>query len=192
MSQSPTILIANRFWVLTGLGLLGAILFVPSIIAESSTQPSSVWLLLYVLVLTAVCTSATWVGLRCADAAHLPMPYLRRLDHMVEPPAKHGFVVAGFFGVLFALATIALLKSLQLPNMAGALWSRLASTFFAATAFVLFHASGLAGQGATLIALSVVMNGVFGIGLGVIYARYGFEYVLLCDATGYMLAVGFA
>lgn len=115
------------------------------------------------------------------------------------------------------------MRHLHLPNMAGALWSRLASTFFAAGSlelvihlllmsvvvklsagrrwagiavaalvFVLFLVSGLTGQSATIIALSIAMNGIVGVGVGVIYARYGFEYVMFCHATGHILAVGLA
>jgi len=62
----------------------------------------------------------------------------------------------------------------------------------AAIFFVLFHASGLPAQSFTVVTLSLLMNGIFALGLGVIYARYGFEYVLLCDAIGHVLAVSFA
>jgi hypothetical protein len=223
MQQRVNRPITRRFWLLTSLGLVGAILFLPSILASSSPRPSSLSLILFVIVVAVVCACAAWVGLRCADAVDLPMPYLRRLDNYSEAPRKYGFLVAGIFGVLFALAAIALLRYLNLPNLAGPLWSRLASTFFAAGSleivvhlllmslvvrltagrrwtgiaiatifFVLFHVSGLAGQGATVFTLSVVMNGLFGLGLGLIYARYGFEYVLLCHATGHILSVGFA
>jgi hypothetical protein len=43
-----------------------------------------------------------------------------------------------------------------------------------------------------VFALSIAMNGFFGLGLGVIYARYGFEYVVLCHATGHARSVAFA
>lgn len=215
--------VANRFWLLSVLGLAGAVAFLPSIAAESAQQPSASFFAVFVAVVTVVCACGTWLGLRCADAANLPMPYLRRLDGVVEMPAKNGFLVAGILGVLFAVASIALLRHLRLPNLAGPLWSRLASTLFAAgslelvchlllmslivrltagrrwtgvlgaaIAFVLFHASGAADQGVTVIVLSILMNGLFGLGLGAIYARYGFEYVLFCHAVGHMLAVGFA
>jgi hypothetical protein len=211
--------ITQRFWLLSSLGLVGAILFLPSISAAASPAPSPLLLALFVIVVALVCACATWLGLRCADAVDLPMPYLRRLDGVGEVPMPHGFLVAGIAGALFALAAIAMLKFLHLQNLAGPLWSRVASTFFAAGSlelvvhlllmslvvrlsgrrwtgiavaaifFVLFHAGGLAGESATVLTLSVVMNGVFAMGLGVIYARYGFEYVLFCHATGHLLAV---
>jgi hypothetical protein len=166
---------------------------------------------------------SAWFGLRWADATALPMPYLRRLDHGGEAPSKNGFLVSGIFGVLFALAAIALLRTLHLPNLAGPLWSRIVSVFFAACSlelvihlfimslvvrmtggrrwtgivvaaifFVLFHASGLPGQSATVITLTLLMNGIFGLVLGVIYARYGFEYVMFCHGVGHVLAVSLA
>jgi hypothetical protein len=174
-------------------------------------------------VVTIISAASTWFGLRCADAISLPMPYLRRLDHGAEPYRKNGFPVAIVFGVLFALATIWMLRNLHLPNLGGPLWSRVASVFFAAGSlelvvhllimslvvriargrrwagivvaaifFVLFHASGLPGQSVTVITLTLLMNGIFALGLGMIYARYGFEYVLLCHAIGHVLAVSFA
>jgi hypothetical protein len=221
MSTSRSI-ITNRFWLLSLLGLAGALSFLPSIAAESAQRPSVSFFAVFVLIVTLICACGTWLGLRCADAANLPMPYLRRLDGIAETPAKHGFLVAGIVGVLFALASVALLRYLRLPNLAGPLWSRLASTVFAAgslelvchlllmslvvrltagrrwtgvlaaaVAFVLFHASGVADQDGTVIVLSVLMNGLFGLGMGAIYARYGFEYVLFCHAVGHALAVGF-
>jgi hypothetical protein len=213
----------KRFWLLSILGLLGAISFLPTIAAESASNPSSAFLVTFVIVVAAICACATWIGLRCADAVHLPMPYLRLFDGVFEAPTKNGFLIAGIFGVLFALASIALLRFLRLPNLAGPLWSRLASTIFAAgslelvlhlgfmslvvkltsgrrwtgilaaaVAFVIFHVSGLADQGVTIISLSVLMNGLFGLALGVIYSRFGIEYVLLCHAIGHILAVSFA
>jgi hypothetical protein len=223
MQQRVNRPIIRRFWLLSSLGLAGAMLFLPSIVASSSPRPSSSSLILFVIVVAVVCACAAWFGLRCADAVDLPMPFLRRLDGDSETPRKQGFLVAVVFGVLVALAAIALLRFLNLPNLAGPLWSRLASTFFAAGSleivvhlllmslvvrltagrrwtgiavatifFVLFHVSGLAGQSATVFALSIAMNGFFGLGLGVIYARYGFEYVVLCHATGHALSVAFA
>lgn len=223
MPQQLKTAITKRFWLLSILGILGAISFLPSIVAESSARPSTPFLIGFALSVSIVCVCATWIGLRCADAANLPMPYLRRLDGVFEAPAKHGVQVALAFGVLFAVASIALLRSLHVPNFAGPLWSRVASTVFAAgslelvihlllmslivrltrgrrwtgiaaaaLAFVLFHASGLVGQSTTLVELSVLMNGLFGVGLGVIYARYGFEFVLLCHAVGHILAVSLA
>lgn len=212
----------------SGLGLLGALSFMPSIIASASPVPTIVQLLVFVSVVTAVCAAAAWFGLRCADAVDLPMPFLRRFDNIVEPNpkdnlGKSGLGVATAFGCLFALATIALLRALHLPNLAGPLWSRIVSVFFAAGSleivihlfimsctvkaaqgrrwagivvaalfFVLFHASGLPGQSAIVITLTLLMNGFFGLGLGLLYARYGLEYVLLCHAVGHMLAVSFA
>lgn len=223
MQQPSKAPITNRFWLLSTLGALGTIAFLPSIVAESTSKPSAGLLAAFALIVTVICIAATWFGLRCADNVGLPMPYLRRLDHIDEAQRQHGLTVAIIFGVLFALASIALLKYLKLPNLAGQLWSRLLSTFFAAgslelvvhlllmsvvvkltagrrwtgivaaaIAFVLFHVSGVVDQSTAVITLSVLMNGLFALGLGVIYARYGFEFALLCHATGHMLAVGFA
>jgi hypothetical protein len=209
--------------VLSGLGLLGAVLFLPSIVASANPRPSSKQLGLFVAGVAAVCTCSAWFGLRCADAVALPMPYLRILDHGSETLERKGFVPVSVFGIAFGVASIAVLRTLHLPNLAGALWSRIASVFFAAGSlevvvhlfimssvvrmtggrrwtgvvvaaifFVLFHASGLPGQTLSIVISSLLLNGIFALGLGVIYARYGFECVLLCHAIGHGLAVGFA
>lgn len=220
MQLSNTLPITRRFIVLSSLGLLGAVSFLPSIVASATPRPPSLQLLLFASVVAGVCTISTWFGLRCADAVALPMPYLRSLDHGAEAHRQNGFLAAIVFGGLFALATIGMLRSLHLPNLAGSLWSRIASVFFAAGSlelvihllvmslvvrithgrrwpgivvaaifFVLFHASGLVGHSTTVITLALLMNGMFALGLGLMYARYGFEYVLLCHAVGHVLAV---
>ena len=220
--------ITQRFLMFSGLGLLGAASFVPSILASASPAPTIVSLLIFIGVVAAVCAAAAWFGLRCADAVNLPMPFLRRLDGVADPNSpkslrRSGLGAAAAFGGLFALATIALLRALHLPNLAGPLWSRIISVFFAAgsleivihlfimsctvkaaqgqrwigivvaaMSFVLFHASGLPGQSAAVITLTLLMNGLFGLSLGALYARYGLEYALLCHAVGHVLAVSFA
>jgi hypothetical protein len=223
MRPSNTLSVTRRFAALCFLGLLGAVLFLPSIVASANPRPSSNQLLIFVASVAAVVTCSAWFGLRCADAVALPMPYLRRLDHDFEPHGREGLVPASVFGILFGLVSIAVLRTLHLPNLAGPLWSRIASVFFAAGSleivvhlfimslviritrglrwtgivvaaifFILFHASGLPGQSFTVVTSSLLMNGTFGLGLGVIYARYGFEYLLLCHAIGHVLAVVFA
>jgi hypothetical protein len=62
----------------------------------------------------------------------------------------------------------------------------------AAAVFVVFHATGSFGERAPVIVASVLLNGGFGLLLGVFYARYGFEYVMLGHAVGHVLAVTFA
>ncbi len=221
MAEKPRIL--GRFIVLSGLGVLGAIFFVPSIIASTNPHPPTAQLLLFVFVVSAVCILSSWVGLRFADAVHLPMPYLRRLDLYSEHERGNGALLAATFGFLFALSAIFVLHHFHQPNLAGPLWSRIASVFFAAGSleivvhlmimsiavrlargriwfgilvaavfFVGFHVAGLTGQSPALITSSILLNGIFGLGLGLLYARYGFESVLLCHAVGHLLAVTLA
>jgi hypothetical protein len=178
---------------------------------------------LFVLAVSVVCSASAWFGLRFADATHLPMPYLRRLDLPSAPVGRNGVLPAIAFGSLFAIGAIFVLHSFHQPNLAGPLWSRIASVFFAAGSleivvhllimsmvvrlargrtwvgiliaaifFVTFHAAGLTGQSVALVAASVLLNGIFGLGLGIFYARYGFESVLLCHAIGHILAVTLA
>jgi hypothetical protein len=82
-SEKPRIL--RRFILLSSLGVLGAISFVPTILASADPRPPMAQLLLFALVVSAICVMSSWLGLRFADATHLPMPYLCRLDRCSEP-----------------------------------------------------------------------------------------------------------
>ena len=221
LSEKPRIV--GRFLLLSGIGILGAISFVPSIRASAAPRPSEIQLALFVFAVSAICIASSCFGLRLADTVHLPMPYLRRLDLISEPVARNGVLSAVAFGCLVGVSAIFVLRFFHQPNLAGPLWSRAASVFFAAGSlelvvhllimslavrvtrgrvwagilaaaifFVAFHAAGLSGQSASLIAASVALNGVFGLALGFFYARYGFEYVLLCHAVAHILAVTLA
>ena len=213
-------LIRRRFLLLTALGFAGGLAFVPSIRAGANPSPTPQQLAGFVAAVTLVCAFCAWFGLRFADAANLPMPYLRRLDFPAAPRARENFAPAISFGVLFAIAAIAVLRGFHQHNLPGPLWSRIASVLFAAgsleivvhlfvmstvvqiargrrwagilvaaVAFTFFHVAGLGGQSITLILASTALNGIFGLGLGILYARYGFESVLLCHAVGHIIAV---
>jgi len=215
--------ILSRFLVLSSLGVLGAIFFVPSIIASANPRPTTAQLFWFVFTISVVCIAAAWFGLRFADAANLPMPYLRRLDQASVAECRRGIVPAALIGVFFGICTILILRYFHVPNLRGSLLSRVAIVFFAAGSlelvvhllimsmavrifrgriwagivvaaivFVGFHATGLAGQSVALIMASILVNGTFGLALGLCYAKYGFEYVVLCHATAHILAVGVA
>src|SRR5579859_8540 len=219
-SDKPRML--GRFVVLSSLSVLGAAAFTPSIIAMSADSlPTAASLSVFVLLVSAICIPSAWFGLQLADAAHLPMPWLRRLDRQAEEGRPGGAVPAVALGVLFAIGAKYLLYHFHLPILAGSLWSRMASVFFAAgsleigvhllimslvvrlsgkvwmgivaaaIAFVIFHATGLAGQSIELVTASLLLNGALGLVLGALYARYGFEYLLLCHAVAHVLAVAF-
>ena len=221
--SSAKTLIFRRFLLLSGLGTLGAVSFVPSISASAAPPPSTVGLFLFVVVVSTVCCVSSWFGLRLADAAHLPMPYLRRLDASAERPGENGLLAAIGFGIVFAAASIFVLRSFHVANLAGPLWTRMATVFFAAGSleivvhllimsavvritrgrvwagilvaalfFVGFHVAGLGGHSAALIAASVLLNGTFGLVLGFLCARYGFEYVVVCHGIAHVLAVSLA
>ncbi len=128
--EKPRIL--GRFLLLSSLGVLGAILFLPSITASASPRPSAVQLSVFVAAVSAICILSSWCGLRLADTVQLPMPYLRRLDLIREPSNRNGFLPAAVFGCLFAAGAIYILHSFHQANLAGSLWSRIASVFFAA------------------------------------------------------------
>jgi hypothetical protein len=130
LPEKPTI--PRRFILLSSLGVFGAISFVPSIIASAVPRPAMLQLRLFVLAVSGICIVSSWFGLRLADAAHLPMPYLRRLDLPSIPTGRSGVLPAVAVGCLVAAGAIYVLHSFHLPNLAGPLWSRIASVFFAA------------------------------------------------------------
>lgn len=213
----------GRFILLSCVSVLGAIAFLPSILASTQPPPPLAQLSVFVLVVSAVCIASAWFGLRCADAVHLPMPFLRRLDMQSETSRGNGVVPAIVCGGIFAAGAIYFLHYFHQPNLAGSLASRIASVLFAAgdleivihlfimslavwltrgkvwvgilvaTAFfIAFHTAGALGQSAPLIAGSILLNGGFGLLLGIFYARYGLEYVMLSHAVGHVLAVTLA
>lgn len=215
--------VRGRFTLLTALGFAGAVAFLPTVLANANPRPRPPQLIGFVVAVTIACAFCAWFGLRFADAAHLPMPYLRRLDFPAEPHTRGNFAPALLFGTVFALAAIAVLRGFHQPNLAGPLWSRIASVLFAAgsleivvhlfvmstvvqiargrrwpgilaaaVVFTFFHVAGLGGQSTALIIASTTLNGTFGLGLGVLYARYGFESVLVCHAVGHIIAVTLA
>jgi hypothetical protein len=114
--------------------------------------------------------------------------------HYFHQPNLAGPPWSRIASVFFAAGSLEIVVHLLIMGMAvwlarGRTWvGILVATLF----FVAFHAAGLAGQSAALVTSSVLLNGIFGLGLGMFYARYGFESVLLCHAVGHLLAVSFA
>lgn len=128
------------------------------------------------------------------------------------------FAVGG--GVVLAVVSVGSLRVLDLENMAGPLAVRLASTLFAAITievvihlaimsalvawtrsrwigivgatviFVLFHAAGSLTMPAEILLTVVVLNAASGVFFGWLYARFGFEYLVLAHAVAHALAVG--
>lgn len=123
-------------------------------------------------------------------------------------------------GTILALAAAGAVQALDLVNMPGSLGARLLSTLFAAIslevvlhlaimsgvvawtrsrwtgiavstlAFLLFHVAGATSQPPGILAVSVLLNGASGLFFGWMYARYGFECLILAHAVAHALAVG--
>lgn len=223
MQTTMTPRIRGRFILFSALSVLGAVTFLPSILASSNPQPTATQLALFVLIVSVICIPAAWFGLRLSDAVQLPMPLLRRLDSQSETPRANGTIPSLLCAILVAAGGIFVLRYFHQPNLGGSLLSRAASTLFAAgnleivvhlfimslvvwlargriwvgiwvsaLFFLAFHISGSLGQSASLLAASIVVNGVFGLLMGLLYARYGYEYVMLGHAVGHLLAVTLA
>ena len=117
--------------------------------------------------------------------------YVLRAFHQ---PNLEGPLWSRVASVFFAAGSLELFVHLLVMSVAvrlarGRVWF---GVLVAAVFFVAFHAAGLSGQSSSLIAASALLNGIFGVALGVFYARYGFEYVLLSHAVAHILAVTLA
>lgn len=157
--------IRGRLLLLSILGLLGALSFLPTILAYADPPPGAWALVEFVLAVTLVSSLAAWLGLRAADAAQLRMPLLRRLDGASDPgPASAGALSAIVSGVLIAAAAILILHAFQQPNLGGSFSSRLASTVFAAvnleTVIHLFVMSAVVRLAGGRIWLGIVVSTV--------------------------------
>jgi len=94
--------------------------------------------------------------------------------------------------VLFAAGNLEIILHLFIMSLAvwlarGRIWVGIAAaTFF----YIGFHSAGAFGQSAPLLACTILLNGSFGVLLGIFYARYGYEYLMLSHAIAHGLAVG--
>lgn len=155
--------IRGRLLLLSALSLVGALSFLPTLLANNDPPPGAITLTEFVLAVTVISSIAAWLGLRAADAAQLRMPLLRRLDGVSDPvPARGGLRSAIASGALIAAAAILILDAFQQPNMGGSLGSRLASTLFAAinleTVIHLFVMSGVVRLAGGRIWLGIVVS----------------------------------
>lgn len=112
-------------------GALGALTFLPFLSAGTGLPAEK--LIAFPIVVTVAATIAAWVGLRCADSAGLPMPYLRRLDGGAKEAARPSaflvtLVSCGLLGVMGIVA----LRTTGAPALPGDVGARALSTFFAA------------------------------------------------------------
>jgi hypothetical protein len=215
-----------RWFVLTVLSVLGAVLFLPFLKAVARGGISLGQESVFTIIVTVLSALSIWAGLRFADQAGLPMPLLRRIEGVspvvadTRHSASEALLSAVILGLIFGLGGAVFLHILHAPPLPGSLPARLASSLFAAVnlesvihllimsatvrftrrvwlgvavaavAFVAFHASGVAGLPAPVIMASLTVNGAIGILLGVMYARYGIEAVMLAHAVAHLLTVG--
>ena len=121
---------------------------------------------------------------------------------------------------MFGGGAVLLLTWFGVPNLSGPFLARIATTLFGAVTieivihlaimsgvvrftrsvragiavsshvFVVFHASGTFGMDPALNVSSLAMNGLFGVFFGWLYARHGFEWLVLAHAVGHAIAVG--
>ena len=145
--------------------------------------------------------------------------YEARAAIQVDRKAVLTAVVAG---VVVGVAGIIALRVANVPSSAGSFPVRAASAFFAAitlesvlhlaimsvvvratrnvtlgiavatVAYIGFHMLTLGGQPATVVLTSIVGNGIAGLVFGWLYAKFGYEYLILAHFVAHVLAVGLA
>ena len=134
---------------------------------------------------------------------------------------KLAFVALGSGAVVGALGIVAL-RLAQVPTAPGSFLVRVASALFAAVTlesvlhlaimsgvvratgrvgvgiaastlvYILFHLSTLGGQPMSVVALASIGNGIAGLVFGWLYARHGYESMVLGHLVAHAIAVGFA
>ena len=125
-------------------------------------------------------------------------------------------------GVVVGVAGIIALRIAGVPGSAGSLLVKASSAFFAAitlesvlhlaimsgvvratrnvplgiavatVAYIGFHMFTLGGQPMNIVLTSVAGNGLAGLVFGWLYARFGYEYLIVSHFLAHVLAVGFA
>jgi hypothetical protein len=132
MSAALTLPWRRRWALLTVAGALGALAFVPALLA-SDPEASGAGVATFVAAVSVLGSLSAWFGLRWADAAGLPMPWLRRYEAGAKSAAAPAGATlwAAVGGLAFGLLSVAVLRSFGLPNLGGSLPARLATTLFA-------------------------------------------------------------
>jgi hypothetical protein len=136
-----------RWWILTVVSSLGALAYVPALSAMGvAVGPAFVMAL--VVAAGIICGIAAWFGLRWADRAGLPMPFLKDLETRQRirllDPGSLLLAIAG--GILLGFAAVGVLRGFGLENMPGSLAARLSSTLFAAVSLeVVIHLGIMSG-----------------------------------------------
>jgi len=125
-------------------------------------------------------------------------------------------------GAVFGLAGLIMLRLVQIPTGGGSLPVRIGSALFAAITlesvlhlavmsgvvratgrvnlgifvaalvYVGFHLATLGGQPAAIVAVATIGNGLGGLLFGWLYARDGYEYLVLAHLVAHATTVGFA
>lgn len=123
--------IRRRLLALGLLSALGAVTFLPFLAAGGQQQARALGG--FAVIVTVVATVAAWVGLRCADAVGLPMPYLRWLDGGAAPTIPRAAVVTTLLlSIASGLLGLLALHLVKAPALPGSAWTRILSMFFAA------------------------------------------------------------
>ncbi len=94
---------------------------------------------------------------------------------------------------LFAAVTLETVLHLAIMSgVVAATRSIRAGIVVSTAAYIGFHLMSLGGQESTIILAATIGNGAAGLLFGWLYARYGFEYLVLAHLMAHTITVGFA
>jgi len=112
---------------------------------------------------------------------------------LARAPSGGGTLAARLASALFAAVTLELVLHLAVMSGVVRLTRGRVGTgiLAAAAAYLAFHLSTLGGQPAGVIAAAIVGNGLAGLLFGWLYARDGFEYLIVAHLIAHATAVGF-
>jgi hypothetical protein len=203
--------------VLAVLGALGGVTFLPFLAAGAGKPMQD--LFAFPIGVTIIAALAAWPGLYAADAAGLPMPWLRRLDGARTPAlASHALTITIALCILLGIVGVITLRLIDAPALPGGSAARALSTVFAAGPLeivlhlflmsvvvwlsrrrwvgILAAATALVAfhlSGGTpppeLLVATIVANGLLGLVLGVLYAAYGLELAMIGHAVAHLVIV---
>ncbi len=108
------------------------------------------------------------------------------------PSSPASFAVRAGSAVFAAVTLEAVLHLAIMSGVVAATRSTTAGIVIATLAYIGFHLTSLGGQEATIILVATVGNGLAGVAFGWLYARYGYEYLVLAHLIAHVTTVGFA
>jgi hypothetical protein len=112
---------------------------------------------------------------------------------LAQVPAAPGSFLVRVASALFAAVTLESVLHLAIMSGVVRATGRVGIGIAVSTvAYILFHLSTLGGQPMPVVLLASIGNGVAGLVFGWLYARHGYESMVLGHLVAHAIAVGFS